>query len=193
MTIIETIKQLLNQNPRARILAVAPSNSAADILAERLKDIGKSQLFRMNAPSRPQAALPKILEEFSRKNEHGTFCIPPVNQLKHFRVVVSTCISSSVPHSIGVPRGHFTHIFLDEAGQASEPEAMIAIKTLADDQTNVVLSGDPKQLGPIIRSDLAVSLKLGVSYLDRLCERDIYDLEKYNGITYAQIFGSCSS
>ena len=104
-----------------------------------------------------------------------------------FRVVVSTCISACIPYNIGVPRGHFTHIFVDEAGQAAEPEAMIPIKTMSDGRTNIVLSGDPKQLGPIVRSDLALTLKLGVSYLDRLCETQTYDESQMNGITYVVI------
>jgi len=105
-----------------------------------------------------------------------------------FRVVVSTCISACVPYNIGVPRGHFTHIFVDEAGQAAEPEAMIPIKTMSDGRTNIILSGDPKQLGPIVRSDLALSMKLGISYLDRLCETQIYDGSQMSGITYVIIF-----
>lgn len=29
--------------------------------------------------------------------------------------------------TLGVPVGHFTHIFVDEAGQAVEPECMVAV------------------------------------------------------------------
>jgi len=141
----------------------------------------------MNAPSRTQSTLPKILDQFSCKNDHGTFHIPPKAELMKFRVIVSTCISACVPYNIGVPRGHFTHIFVDEAGQAAEPEAMIPIKTMSDGRTNIILSGDPKQLGPIVRSDLALTLKLGVSYLDRLCETQTYDESQMNGITYVII------
>jgi helicase MOV-10 len=131
-----------------------------------------------------QSTLPKTLEPFSRKNDHGTFHVPPKEELMKFRVIVSTCVSASIPYGVGVPRGHFTHIFVDEAGQAAEPESMIPIKTMADNQTNIILSGDPKQLGPIVRSDLALSLKLGVSYLDRLCEMTMYDESEMSGITY---------
>jgi len=49
---------------------------------------------------------------------------------------------------------HFSHIIIDEAGQATEPEAFVSIKTLADLKTNIVLSRDPKQLGPIIYSGI---------------------------------------
>lgn len=188
VTIIEAIRQILLKDPEARILACAPSNSATDLIAERLEVLGPSQLFRMNAPSRAQSTLPKVLGQFSRKNDYGTFLIPPKAELMKFRVVVSTCISACVPYNIGVPRGHFTHIFVDEAGQAAEPEAMIPIKTMSDGRTNIILSGDPKQLGPIVRSDLALTLKLGVSYLDRLCETQTYNESQMNGITYVAVF-----
>ena len=188
VTIVEAIRQILLKDPEARILACAPSNSASDIIANRLTVLGASQLFRMNAPSRMQSTLPKTLELVSRKNDHGTFYIPPKGELMKFRVIVSTCVSASIPYGTGVPRGHFTHIFVDEAGQAAEPESMIPIKTMADNRTNVILSGDPKQLGPIVRSDLALSLKLGVSYLDRLCEMSMYDESQMSGITYVNGF-----
>lgn len=90
-----------------------------------------------------------------------------------------------------MPRGHFSHIFVDEAGHAAEPEVMIAIKTMSDLKTNVVLSGDPKQLGPIIRSAVARHLQLDISYLERLMNRGIYDPKKGHGMTYVS-FLLCS-
>jgi helicase MOV-10 len=96
-------------------------------------------------------------------------------KLKSFRVVVATCVASSMLSGVGMPRGHYSHIFTDEAGQATEPETFISIRTLADPRTNVVLSGDPKQLGPIIRSGIARNLGLETSYLERLMARKVYD------------------
>lgn len=171
-------------NPEARILACAPSNSAADIIAERLVVLGKSQLFRLYAPSRSASLVPLVLQEFSLRNDHGTFDVPPVDVLAKFRVVVSTCISASVPHGIGIRAGHFSHVFIDEAGQACEPEALVAIRTLANPDTNLILSGDPKQLGPIIRSDLALSFGFGASFLDRLTAMPLYNEREKRGITY---------
>lgn len=111
------------------------------------------------------------------------FNVPSLEKLRTFRVIISTLISASVPYAIGLPRGHFTHVFVDEAGQASEPEVMIPIKTMADNNTNVILSGDPKQLGPIIRSGPARALGLDVSYLDRLMKEDVYEPKEMDGIT----------
>ena len=81
-------------------------------------------------------------------------------------------------------RGHFGYIFVDEAGQATEPEVMIAVKTMADNATRVILSGDHKQLGPIIRSDVARKLGLETSYLERLMGRDGYEEVQNFGIRF---------
>jgi helicase MOV-10 len=129
------MRQIILRDPNARILACAPSNSAADLIAERLiGNLSPQQLFRLNAPSRSQNLMPKSLQRFSQTNNEGTFSVPTLPILSQFRVIVSTCISASVPYGMGMPRGHFSHIFLDEAGQACEPEAMIPIKTMADNK-----------------------------------------------------------
>ncbi len=183
VTVIEAMRQILHSNPNARILACAPSNSAADLIAERLAELGKNQLFRLNAPSRSKRTVPRSVLPFSLLNSSDMFCAPSPEALVRFRVVVSTCMSASIPYGIGVRRGHFTHIFIDEAGQATEPEAMIPIKDNADSATNVILSGDSKQLGPIVRSPVALELGLGVSYLDRLMQNPIYDEVEGKGVT----------
>ncbi|XP_056157794.1 LOW QUALITY PROTEIN: putative helicase mov-10-B.2 [Lampris incognitus] len=69
----------------------------------------------------------------------------------------------------GVPSGHFTHVFVDESGQASEPECIVAVAGLLHPQKGqLVLAGDPQQLGPIHRSPLALQYGLGLSLLERL-------------------------
>lgn len=146
--------------------------------------LGKDELFRYYAPSRVKGSAPDDLTDFTYVNSDGYFSLPPIDVLCRFKVIVSTCVSASFAHNIGIPRGHFSHIFVDEAGQATEPETMISIKTMTDLNTNVVLSGDPKQLGPIIRSSVAKTSKLDVSYLERLMESEIYNEETGRGQTY---------
>ena len=57
-------------------------------------------------------------------------------------------------------------MFIDESGQAIEPEALIAIAGILtiDSETRcsqLVLAGDPQQLGPILRSPIAQEYGLG--------------------------------
>ena len=55
------------------ILACAPENSAADLLAERLLNhIDKSKLFRMYAASRPWALVPQSLKVMLKRLGSGT-------------------------------------------------------------------------------------------------------------------------
>jgi len=189
ITIVEAMLQILFWSPHAKILACAPSNSAADLIASRLTaTLSPKELFRFYAPSRPIDSIPDELQDYSYTDCNGSFSVPsdpsPQAALSAFRVVVTTCQSGSIAYGIGLPRGSFTHIFIDEAGQATEPEAMVSIRTMAGTGTKVVLSGDPKQLGPIIRSEIAMELGLGQSYLERLMCLDVYDLKSHYAKRY---------
>jgi len=71
---------------------------------------------------------------------------------------------------------HFTHIFIDEAGHATEPETVIPLSGLissARSNVQIVLAGDPKQLGPVVRSPLATPLGMLVGtvcqHIYRIC------------------------
>lgn len=76
----------------------------------------------MNAPSRDRKRLPDELRDFVYQDRDNCFSVKGALHLNQFRVVVSTCISASILSGVGVEQGHFTHIFVDEAGQAMEPE-----------------------------------------------------------------------
>ncbi|KIK60715.1 hypothetical protein GYMLUDRAFT_261292 [Collybiopsis luxurians FD-317 M1] len=177
VTLVEAILQVLSINSASRILATAPSNSAADLIVSRLAAAGlnPTDLFRAYAPSRSKLDVPTSISSYSYRNANGQFSVPPMSDMLRFRIIVTTCVSASIVSGIGMPRGHFSHIFTDEAGQATEPEVMIGIRMMADKNTNVILAGDPKQLGPIIRSSAARILGLETSYLERLMKREVYD------------------
>ncbi|TDL24433.1 P-loop containing nucleoside triphosphate hydrolase protein, partial [Rickenella mellea] len=168
VTMVETIRQLL-RNPLCRILACAPSNAAADLIATRL-GLEPNILFRLYSVSRDVKLLPSKLQDNVLINSEGSFAVPPLEELEKYHVVVSTCVTAGVLLGVGLRRGHFNYIFIDEAGQAHEPETLIPMRALADKYTNVVLSGDPKQLPPMIRSPLALKLGLKKSYLERMFE-----------------------
>ncbi|KAG8756229.1 hypothetical protein FRC12_010636 [Ceratobasidium sp. 428] len=187
VTVVECISQLLD-TPSVRILACAPSNSASDLIAQRLIDtraLGTNELFRLNAIWRSRNELPEELQGYSRYSRH--FEVPDLEELNSYRVIVATCSSAALLYGHGVDPGHFTHIFIDEAGQASEPEVMIPVLPLVNSSTNVVLSGDPKQLGPVIRSPVARQLGMGTSYLERLMALPAYDEVIMRGISVIKL------
>ncbi|KAL9447579.1 hypothetical protein AB3S75_015116 [Citrus x aurantiifolia] len=178
MTLVEAILQVYSTREHSRILVCAASNSAADHMLERLisnevAGIKENEILRLNATSRPYEDVPTDFIRFCFF-EGSIFKCPPREALGRYRIIISTYMSSSLLNTSGIKRGNFSHIFLDEAGQASEPESMIPIANLCTKQTVVVLAGDPKQLGPVICSKDAETFGLGKSYLERLFECEFY-------------------
>ena len=84
-----------------------------------------------------------------------------------YRVIVTTLLTAGRLVTSNFPPDHFSHIFIDESGQSTEPESLVAIAgiyesdTLMKDGGQVVLAGDPEQLGPVLRSPLAIRGGLG--------------------------------
>ncbi len=169
--------QLIRRDTGVRILACTPSNAAADLLLERLASAGldSDKLYRLNAHSREED-VPEDAQPFS--------IIPGRAKLLAFRVVLSTCSSAGMLQSLNVPVGHFSHIVIDEAAQAEEPLVMVPILAFSDAYTNIILAGDPNQLGPVIKSLVAAKNGLGQSFLGRLMRiREVYGLDTQIGKT----------
>lgn len=181
MTVIEAILQLYRTGKSSRILVCAPSNSAADHILEKLLgecavQVQTKDILRLNALTRPLEDIKPDYFKFSYYDEaERLFKCPPLMALRRYKIVISTYASSSLLYAEGIKRDHFSHIFLDEAGQASEPETMVPLSNFCSRKTVVVLAGDPKQLGPVIYSKDAENYGLGKSYLERLFEFNFYD------------------
>ncbi|XP_019633550.1 PREDICTED: putative helicase MOV-10 [Branchiostoma belcheri] len=99
MTTVEAIKQVHTLNRESVILACAPSNSAADLLAQRLikQPQFKSSLFRMNAVSRRWDMLPQDLKEAECSNydTSGEVYFPSKEEImKKYRIVVTTLVTA---------------------------------------------------------------------------------------------------
>uniref|UniRef100_A0A8C1G729 RNA helicase n=1 Tax=Cyprinus carpio TaxID=7962 RepID=A0A8C1G729_CYPCA len=167
VTVVEAIKQVNKSEATTHILACAPSNSACDLLCERLLGyVDAHRLYRLCAPSRDPCTLPQKLNKAPETRAilvvHSTIIVLSYSLSAYF-VLAGMLVSG------GVPNGHFTHIFIDEAGQAVESECIIGIAGLLDPvKGQLVLAGDPQQLGPILRSPLAQLHGLGQSLLERL-------------------------
>ena len=48
-----------------------------------------------------------------------------------------TCVTAGVFFSLGISVGHFTRVFIDEVGQATEPECLIPLGLLAGTEGQV--------------------------------------------------------
>uniref|UniRef100_A0A8C6KW45 RNA helicase n=1 Tax=Nothobranchius furzeri TaxID=105023 RepID=A0A8C6KW45_NOTFU len=103
------------------------------------------------------------------------FVFPEKEVLMKYKVIVTTLYTAGRLVTGGVRCGHFTHVFVDEAGQAEEPQCLIAVAgLLCAEKGQLVLAGDHKQLGPIIRSSLAMQRGYGLSLLERLMQQELY-------------------
>ncbi|GMH84453.1 hypothetical protein TrST_g2126 [Triparma strigata] len=209
LTFVESILQLAlrpaNEDARVKILVCAPSDAAADVIAIRLKTYvqvrqgskytevcRRTNLIRLNHFQRKASSLPAQLLSLSPTSESGMFMIPPTldppdlsmgdNEFREPAtptIVVSTCFSSSLLPESDLP---FTHLFVDEAAQATEAEVLIPILHAGKD-CSVMLGGDPRQLGPSIFNNEAGRQGLALSLLERLMALDIYTEGKFAIIT----------
>ncbi|XP_059632488.1 probable RNA helicase SDE3 [Cornus florida] len=187
VTLVEAILQLYAKLKTARILVCAPSNSAADHILEKILsmngiEVQENEILRLNALTRPFDDIKPDHIKFCYCEESDFMC-PPLRSLMRYKIIISTYMSASLLYAEGIKQGHFSHIFLDEAGQASEPETMIPLSHLCLRKTVVVLAGDPMQLGPVIFSRDAETYGLGKSYLERLFECEYYANGNENFVT----------
>ncbi|KAH0750857.1 hypothetical protein KY290_030089 [Solanum tuberosum] len=160
-TLIEAIIQLHIMRKDARVLVCAPSNSAADHILEKLVsqqnvEVQEHEIFRLNALTRLLDDVNPSCLRFCNVEDNAFKC-PLLRELRRYRVIISTYASAFLLYAQGIKRGHLSHIFLDKAGQASEPDTMIPLSHLLRKETVVVLAGDPRQLGPVVFSKDAES------------------------------------
>ncbi|KAM7194446.1 P-loop containing nucleoside triphosphate hydrolase protein [Naviculisporaceae sp. PSN 640] len=151
-TIIETALQLVkNVDNVNHILICAPSEPAADTLADRLRPhLQQSELFRLNRPSRGFGEVASALLPYCHV-QNDTFALPEMPRLLKYKVVVTSCRDASMlvagrmtnADLFAAETGlkylihgedqkptdvlHWGAVLIDEAAQAMEPEASIPL------------------------------------------------------------------
>lgn len=185
---MEAILQVRINNPDSHILVTAGSNSACDTIAERLCEFFKHntrlQTFQQQNSSKfllriySKSVFRKGMTELSKELLMHSNCknslheYPPVDEIQKHGIIVATLCSVAklVTGGLGSFK-YFTHIFIDEAAACTEPEALMGIMGIKHDFLNncsLILSGDHKQLGPVLKSDTAADLGLQLSLMERL-------------------------
>ncbi|KAJ2938784.1 hypothetical protein O0L34_g3405 [Tuta absoluta] len=151
------------------------SNMAADHVATMLiKYADKFEqkfLLRANSQFRVWETLPQCLIKFSNGWDRNSFVRVNIEDFMSYSIVVTTL--SHAAKFAGqarrkVRKRPITHLFIDEAAQASEPACLIPMTGLLAANGRLTLAGDPLQLGPVIISHQARKLGLGLSLMERL-------------------------
>lgn len=171
-TLTQCVIETLRTYPESKILCCAPVNFSADVIISELKKKGVpvESMLRLNDPRRPvYSAKDDVLDCCSIDVSAGIFKIPSYEEIQKYQIVVCTCIASEI-----LPEKVFSHVLIDEAGQAIIPETLLPLRGLKKSSSASDLSwgswlcGDPKQLGPIVRNSVASQCGLSTSLLEIL-------------------------
>ncbi|XP_052806170.1 putative helicase MOV-10 [Mya arenaria] len=197
VTVTEAIRQIYHSSPTSRILVCCPENTAADIVM--LKLISKSlsgtvqlkDIYRLCAVYRPFASIPSAIKDSKMYNfddKERDFYYPAKSELEKYRILIVTLSTSGRLVSASFEKNFFTHIFIDEGAHAIEPECIVPITGLMDATKKdtcpqLVISGDPKQLGPVLRSRFSLEYGHDLSIMERLM-RDFEEYQRRDDNTY---------
>lgn len=139
------------QQPHTKVLICTHTNSAADIYIREYfhgyvnSGHPEAAPLRVMYTDRPPRQTDSTTLQYCCLTEDRQAFRPPTGaELVHHRLVVTT---TSQARELQVPAGFFSHIFIDEAAQMLECEALIPL-AYALSLTRVVLAGDHMQVTP---------------------------------------------
>lgn len=177
-SLVETVAQIVKLLPNAKVLVTVNSNSACDEIGERLMQYcGANKMFRFYSPSmskKMNRVHPKLKPCSNLK--YGYHVQPSHQELISYNVIICTLVNSGRMQRLGVH--HFDFIFIDECASSAEAYVNIPI-TLAMEKNekfkaSVVLLGDPKQLGQIMRTYHSERYGFNVSLMERVMGMEAY-------------------
>uniref|UniRef100_A0A1Q3EWY7 Uncharacterized protein n=1 Tax=Culex tarsalis TaxID=7177 RepID=A0A1Q3EWY7_CULTA len=188
-TLVEAIGQICKLKPSAKILAMATSNAAANELTVRLlRILPEQRILRFFAKSleKKKDFIDQRVMNVSNLFETPHASTGIASKILSFQVVVCTLSTAGRLVMFGLPRGHFSHIFIDECGSAKEISCLVPIASFGTGKdeattTSIVLAGDPKQLGPVIQCDFLDQTNHGMSLLERLTDHELYRRNDHTG------------
>lgn len=180
---------------RGTVLVVASSNVAVDHLTEKIHQSGL-RVVRVTARARESVdssvsflALHTQAREVSKNSELDrlyrlkteTGQLSASDEKRYLKlqrhaegmvidaaqVICCTCVGAGDPRILG---RKFDSVLIDEATQATEPEALIP---LVHSVKQVIMVGDHRQLGPVLMNKSCVKAGFDVSLFERLMQAGI--------------------
>ncbi|KAK0884904.1 hypothetical protein LTR87_001302 [Friedmanniomyces endolithicus] len=171
-TLVELALQIISATPDAHLLVCAPSDPAADTITSRLRQhMTPKQLLRLNSPSRSFPEVPQNAEILVRAR---------LRNADLFSLEFGFQSAMHPEKTTAYPSLHWTGLLMDEAAQAIEPEACLAMTVVAPPEECMapeqappifVMAGDQNQLGPGTASK---GTALQTSLFERLLSRSVY-------------------
>ncbi|XP_075235124.1 uncharacterized protein LOC142332554 isoform X2 [Lycorma delicatula] len=212
VTLVEAIIQNWKLKPESRRkqLICASSNAAADIITERLltkSGIPDSDILRMYSHSTKDSQVSELIRNhedahnlvYNNINKSSDIILPSYETIMEKNIVITTIITAGrfIGGNPPIPGTHFSHVLIDEAGHCMEPECLVPFMGLITGPNKrvygqLVLAGDPQQLGPVLASP-AKEYGLQKSLLERLMTSDsMYkknpETGKYNELVLTKLF-----
>lgn len=101
------------------------------------------------------------------------------------KIIITTLATCIRIRTYKLRSNHFEYLFIDEAGQATETETLIPILVMSGGEEKqiygqIIIAGDPKQLGPVCQSTIGECL-FEISMLERLMKSSPYKKTKNTG------------
>ncbi|KAK9309806.1 hypothetical protein QLX08_000626 [Tetragonisca angustula] len=185
-TLVEAICQIRKEYKSKNILVCTSSNAAADEITRRLLHLlCHKDVFRMYSSRKCCSDVDEQIYPISNFINDMVIYLPKEIFIWK-KIVISTFVTCMRLVNLKLQNDHFSYIFIDEASQNIELESLIPLvitknRTEATSHVQVVIAGDPYQLGPVITCKKIEHL-LGRSLLERLMECEPYQKvnNKYN-------------
>ncbi|KAI9579090.1 hypothetical protein GQX74_014707, partial [Glossina fuscipes] len=112
-----------------------------------------------------------------------------VKYLGRHRVTIGSCATIGNLLQMGFRPNHYTHvIIIDEAGQCTEPEIMVAVAQISKEHGQVIIAGDPHHLQAVVINEYARGRGLPLSFLERILSRAPY-LRNIGRFPFSGFFG----
>ncbi|XP_037880697.1 probable RNA helicase armi [Glossina fuscipes] len=189
-TLVETILQIFRLVPGARLLVGTPSTSSADVITTRLIENGvlkMGELIRLVSHKEIKKGLiPEHLMPYCATGnkswdtglryrsqddiivtESGLKVKCQMKYLRRQRITIGTCDTLGNLLQMRFPPNRFTHMLIDDAGQCTEPEIMVAVAQVSNERGQVILVGNPNRQAAII-NEYARQRGLSTSFLERI-------------------------
>ena len=154
-TIAASVNRIIaRRQPESKILICTHSNSAADHYIEeyfhprhKIAELDPRTVpLRINWEHRYTTSVSdKVLTYCLQDLNTGLFASPTKEDLDKHTIIICTLVTSESLYKLDLPEDYFSHIFIDEAAQAMEVEALVPL-LLATRDTRVVLAGDHLQV-----------------------------------------------